>query len=176
PAEQLAEIVGQLQELTLAFALKGLSPELQEKALLTLSHGQKRRLTDLTEGRQVSPGEIATAFAKVIEEVRSQITNGYLRLKEFDPSRVIEEDIEEKLALAPIFGTDSNDEEPAVSGEELVFELPGDKSNGDSSELQRQVNRLKNEVAQLKRENVRLKTQSTETKETLNKIKKLLAS
>lgn len=176
PQEQLAEIVGQLQELTLAFTLKGLSPELQEKAQVTLSHGQKRRLNDLVEGRSVSQGEINTAFAKVIEEVRDQINNGYLRPKEFDPERAIEEDIEEKLALAPLFPVGDGEDEPAVAGEDLVFDLPGESSGGDSSGLQKQVNRLKNEVAQLKRENSRLKVQATDSKDTINKIKKLLAS
>jgi hypothetical protein len=97
-AEQpLAEVISRVQELTLAVAAHGIEPQLWAKATKTLSHGQRRRIDDLSKSKNPTPGELLSANTKIIAEVRDMINQGYVHLPTVDPALIIEEDIEDRL-------------------------------------------------------------------------------
>lgn len=97
PEQPLAEIISRMQELTLAVAAHGIQKDLWAKATKTLSHGQRRRIEDLSKTKNPTPGELLTAYTKIIAEVRDLINQGYVHLPTVDPALIIEEDIEERL-------------------------------------------------------------------------------
>ena len=93
----VGEIFSVLPILTASMALHGMNQEQKDKALKTLSHSHKRKILDQMEMNKPGPAEISTAYVKVIEETRSLISHGKLRLDRIDPQLVIPTDIEEKL-------------------------------------------------------------------------------
>jgi hypothetical protein len=153
--EILAEIVVRLPELTIGVALHGLDDESREKFLAMLSHSQKRKIEEHYDSKSPSPGEISATFVKIIEEVRSMLTQGYLRPDQFDADLTIEEDIEDKIMesfVASSGGADngagsSDTPTPDMSGLSVVG---SDAKNADVVALKKQIIALNNENTQLK--------------------------
>lgn len=96
--QTLAELISRVQELTLSIAVHGLDPAVWERVSKTLSHGQLRRIDDLSKTKKPTPAEISTAFMKIITEIREMISLGYIQLAKVDPHLHIDEDIEERLS------------------------------------------------------------------------------
>ncbi len=146
-ANVLSDISTQLQDLTLAVAFHGFSEEQINKFTELFSHTQKRKIEDLQAEKNPTPGEIATAHMKIIEEVRSMITNGEIYIKNIDPDLMIEDDIEEKLEKMPSM---SNSSEFAVA--EMVMPEPKTENlkDGEAKEnlvkAVQQIRKLKDEL------------------------------
>lgn len=168
----VAEIFSRVNELTLATALHGFSEDSWIKISKTFSHLQKRRIEDLKSSRTPSPADISTAFVKVLEEVRSMIKDGHLRIEKFAPELAIEENIEDKIAKGE-FGASSASipaDEPANDGSTLRFDLPS-QGGADTNEIKE----LRLKVQSLYQENVGLKNEVKVLKEKITQIKKLAA-
>lgn len=95
--ETIAEIVGTLQDLTLAVALHAASPEVRARILKLLSHGRKRKIDDLFGTAKPSPSEVAAMHVKILETVRKMAHDGFLRFEKFDAPLAIEDEIEDML-------------------------------------------------------------------------------
>lgn len=169
----LAEIAVRLQELTLATALHGLSPEQNQRLMKTFSHSQRRKIDDIFNTKKPSPGEISTMFMKIIEQVRGLISDGYIRVQEFDPEMVIESDIEDMLSKEAMTIIDSP--EPgetalnfgALDTTDTTGELAG-KGDGPKD-----VEQMKLRLVSLANENKRLKVQLRTLQEKLEQIKRI---
>lgn len=178
PEDVLGEICGRLQQMTLATAKPGLSEPDWIKLTKTLSHSQRRSIDDLAASKKSAPAEISAAFVKIIEEVRSMIKDGYLRVEKFAPELHIEDDIEEKIGKsigAPTRATESpeaqaNESEPLPN----MDALGPTPSAGDPATV-KELHSLRLKVQQLAHENGGLKTENKILKERLVNIKKLAA-
>lgn len=176
-ANVLSDISTQLQDLTLAVAFHGFSKEQISKFTELFSHTQKRKIEDLQAEKNPTPGEIATAHMKIIEEVRSMITNGEIYIKNIDPDLMIEDDIEEKLEKMPSM---SNSSEFAVA--EMVMPEPKTENlkDGEAKEnlvkAVQQIRKLKDELMKSQRDNMRLKQENQQLKQKISKAKTFLAA
>ncbi|MCB0366199.1 MAG: hypothetical protein H6624_15115 [Bdellovibrionaceae bacterium] len=157
--QPLAEIVSRLQELTLSVAVHGIDKTLWEKATKTLSHGQKRRIDDLSKTKDPTPGEITSSYMKIIAEVRDMINQGYVHLPSVDPGLIIEEDIEDRLSKSPTTGithhsaaatpTIQPPSKPlaAVKGSDQELGMEVAKLRHENQQLRQQVQVLSNELS-----------------------------
>lgn len=176
----LAEVFGQIQELTMVAALQGLGKEVEERMFKYFSQGQQRRMRDLMESRGCTPGEVSAAYVKIIEEVRHMITNGMLRVENFDVTLVIEEDIEDLLAKGAQFGPAF---EPTLSDEALPGETPpapeasapaaSPAASGPSEEIRAEIANLHRKIKALTSENAQLHKKVKGLESRLEQIKKI---
>lgn len=95
--EILAEIASRIKPLTLAVALHGLSEERWARLSKTLSQVQKRAILEMKELQKPTPIEVASAYAKIVEEVRGIFAQGILKMEKVDLELVVPRDIEEQL-------------------------------------------------------------------------------
>jgi hypothetical protein len=100
PDEPLAEIVGRLQDLTLAVAIIAAPPPIKAKIHQLCSHSRWRKLEEVIDTTKPTHQEISTTNMKVIETVRAMVKEGLLRFEKIEPSLIIEEKIEDKLSKA----------------------------------------------------------------------------
>lgn len=170
-ANTIAEIMVRMPEGTLAVAMKGFSQEQLELMFRTFSASQKRRIEDLAGTKNPNPAEIATAFMKVIEEVRSMVKQGFLRFDKIDPDLIVAEGIEEKLAGGAAPGAKKNEDFSSVlveTAEQAVAQAQS--SSGADREA---VEKLSSKVLTLAEENKRLHKEIKVLKEKLEQIKKI---
>jgi len=99
--DTLAEIVGTLQDLTVAIALHAAPEPIKERITKMLTHGRKRKIDDLHGSNSPSPGELAATHIKIIETVRKMAHDGYIRFDKVDPQLHIDEKFEEMLSKPP---------------------------------------------------------------------------
>lgn len=176
--EVLAEIAIRLQELTLGTALHGFDQTQRGRLLKMFSPSQKRKIDDVFSSRNPTPPEISTMMMKIIEHVRSMITDGSLRVQDFDPDLVIDSSIEENIskeAITTIEAVDSTIQ--TEDGTTLNFHLddageavPAMKS-GEASSKDAEMLRMK--VNTLLGENKKLKTQIKGLQDRLDQIKRI---
>ena len=170
PEEQLAEIAGRLQPITIATAKHGIGEAEWEKFMKTFSHSQKRNIDDLAD-KEPTAAEISAAYVKIIEEVRSMATEGYLRLEKFAPDLAVEDDIEEKIGQSLGFAAPAADDSEDDGGVPNMDGFGGEAKAGDPAETKQ----LRMQVQRLAHENSKLKNENKVLKEKLGNIKKLAA-
>lgn len=178
----VSEISARLHELTLATALHGLKPEDHERLLCTYTHSQKRNIDDLYKSKSPTPAEITSAFLKILQEVRSMIRNGDLRVEKFAPEMTIPENIEELLGKPS--GSSDHDHDavpnldgfgasPAPSSSKSSATAPasGPSSGGATSDAE--VFAMRKRIQTLTTENTQLKTEVRTLRDKLAQIKKI---
>jgi hypothetical protein len=183
----ISEIAARLQELTLATAMHGFTPEQTAKCLKTFTHAQKRNIEDLNKAKVSSPAEVSAAFFKILQETRSMILHGYLRPEKFAPELIIPDNYEDELGKpgshkAPDISHDSTDsgEVPNLDG----FGHPGgvgahgNVTHGGAATHagaanDSDVNSLRGKVHVLSTENNQLKTEVKILRDKLAQIKKI---
>lgn len=176
--EQLAEIFGTLQDLTVAVALYAADDQLKTRINSYFSHGRKRKIEDLFGSNKPSQPEIAATHMKIIESVRKMEQDGFLRFEKFDPELEVSEDIEDHLAkqaaMAPEIITH------AFAG----FEVDGMEiarpdshqapSHNDGSESRvMEIQALKKRVAELSKETAMLRHELSLARAKLDQIRKI---
>ena len=176
--QPLAELVSRLQELTLSVAVHGIEPGLWEKATKTLSHGQRRRIDDLAKTKNPTPGEIASAFMKIITEVRDMINQGYIHLHAVDPGLMIEDDIEDKLSRQSFTGVTKHSGAVKSSGIPTPQVTPATAvapAKGSDKELGSEVSKLRQENQQLRAQVQTLTAELRSMRGVVAQVKKAVA-
>lgn len=183
--ETLREIVGILHDITLATALHGANEETRIRLLEFLSHGRRRKIEDLYESSRPTSAEIASTHVKILETVRKMASDGHLRFEKLDPSLVIEDEIEEKLAKsAALFDGLSLDEAhgPAALAQQEAVSIshaatpasPHPAANSEHGESRlMELQALKKRVADLSKENAMLRHELSMLKSKLDQIRKI---
>ena len=146
----LANIVAHLKELTLSVIIRSNSPEQIKEAVKTLSPAQKRRIDDLANTKDPTPGEVASAHIRIISEVREMINQKSINLPTVDPDLVIEEDIEEKLSQLVLLEKDLT---PVTTCKVPTPQL----APRSVTPTKKREHELKIEVTKLRQENQQLK-------------------
>ncbi len=171
--EALAEVTGNLQELTIAIALHGLDEQQRDSLCRSLTTTQKRRVRDLFESSRPSSGEITTMLNKVIVEVRRMITDGALRMEKVDPELVIDDDIEDLLrkGLLGVAEAASNviALETPLNFDAAAALTPAEGPNNE------EINLLRKKLTALTNENSQLKGEISKLRLKVDQIKKLVA-
>lgn len=175
--EQLAEIFGTLQDLTVAVALYAAEESLRTRINGYFSHGRKRKIDDLFGTNKPSAPEIAATHMKIIESVRRMEQDGFLRFEKFDAELEVYEDIEDQLAKAA-----------ARAPEILMVPFAGMEAEGfgevsradisiqsnDASESRiMEIQALKKRVAELSKESATLRHELSLARAKLDQIKKI---
>lgn len=176
----LNEVAGRLQQLTLATAMHGLKPEENERLLSTYSHSQRRNVEDLFKTKAPTPAEISSAYIKILQEVRSMITNGYLRVEKFAPELAIPEGFEDKLGKSIFQPNIESSNEPtsfAAASESAAPPAHSSKTHTSnahaSSHSDAETNALRSRLQLLQNENTQLKSELRIFKEKIAQIKKI---
>lgn len=176
----LAEIAARLQELTLATAVHGLKPEDSERLLKTFTHSQRRNIDDIKNSKVPSPAEQASAFNKILVEVRSMITNGYIRVDKFAPDMVIPEDFEQELGKPGLnlvrnepSSTPNMDSFGGSPSGQSTYSAHGQVKSVPSAADTHEVNALRSKINTLTSENNMLKAEIKVLREKLAQIRKI---
>jgi hypothetical protein len=185
PDEALAEVIGILQELTVATAMHGLEQEARDKLLRTMNNAQKRKIEELFQANHPSQAEISTMFMKIIIEVRKMLVEGKLRIEKYAPELQIERDIEDQLKRTTKAGgtaganADASPDGPnAMPAGGLNFELAdtllstGSHAEGAHKE---EIVQLKRKIISLAQENNQLKTEVSRLRLKLDQVRKAAA-
>lgn len=174
--EQLTEIFGTLQDLTVAVALYAADDTLKARINGYFSHGRKRKIEDLFGTTKPSPAEITATHMKIIESVRKMEQDGFLRFEKFDPDLEVSEDIEDILAKAAARAPEMSSSFAGleVDGMEIprsdvVIPMQNDVSESRLMEIQA----LKKRVAELSKESAMLRHELSLAKSKLEQIKKI---
>lgn len=185
--EQLNEIFGTLQDLTVAVALSAADEALRDRIQGFFSHGRKRKIEDLFGAAQPTAAEVAATHMKIIESVRKMEQDGFLRLEKFDAELEVSEDIEDdlaKLALAPkpVIGfaglevTGVGLSAGASSGGVEVYQTStntvGPNEQVHESRLM-EIQTLKKRVAELSKESAMLRHELSLARSKLDQIRKI---
>ncbi len=176
PDETLAEIVGTLQDLTLAIALHAAPEALKTRINGMLTHGRRRKIDDLHGSNNPSSGELAATHLKIIETVRKMAHDGFIRFEKIDPSLHLDEKTEDALirppSLVPLCSASTtsisssdfkieyepsggNTEAPSVDSNEKGSEKNSENPAAQTAELstlRKKVTDLSKEVAVLRHE------------------------
>lgn len=183
--ETLAEIVGTLQDLTLAIALHAATEPLRARLCKSISHGRKRKIDDLFESNKPTPSEIASTHMKIIETVRKMVHDGYLRLDKVDPSLHFDEKFEEELlrpsstrfatagGLAPAATSSSMFQIEYESAPPAAPEAPVKAEAADGKGGGAELTTLRSRVESLSKENAVLRHELSIAKNKLDQIKKI---
>lgn len=138
--ETIREIVGTLQDLTLAIVLHGATKETKERLLKILTVSRRRKIEDLFQSTNPTPLEVTSMQYKIIETVRKMSHDGFLRFDKFDPDLFMSSDIEDflnKPSVASLPHTSHVDEpkgsHQAVSGNSM-FKIEYNQEEEVSSE------------------------------------------
>jgi hypothetical protein len=175
--DTLVEVVGTLQDLTLAIAANAAAEPTRNRLLSLLSQARRRKLEDLMQTQRASPAEIATMHAKIIETVRKMSVDGILRFEKFDPSLWIEEDVEEKMVKAAAFEASATASLHAATmsetetGEVTRTDVP---VNQEANELRiMEIQTLKRRISDLSKDNATLRHELSLARGKLEQIKKI---
>lgn len=181
--ETLAEIIGTLQDLTLATAMHGASDAVRNRVYALLSHGRKRKIDDIFETSKPSSGELVSTHLKIIETVRKMAHDGFLRFEKIDPPLHWDEKLEETL-LKPsgiIAHAKSIAESPPVPASSSDFRIeyedghgPEDSvPHGETADISAEVNMLRKRVNELTKEVAVLRHELSLARGKLEQIKKI---
>lgn len=174
----VTEILSRSQPLTVACAMRGMSPERIDKILGCLSQTEKRKIQNMISETNPTPAEVATCVMKIISEVREMMKSGFLKMDKVDPEMLIPENIEDQLqqkAASRSFDPTPEVETPAEPGK-LSFDLPpkGETRAPAAHEGNREeVDFLKKKVNTLVSENTQLKNEVSVLRNKLEQIKKI---
>lgn len=163
--DTLAEIVGTLQDLTVAIAMHAAPEAVKERINKMLTHGRKRKIDDLYGSNNPSPGELAATHTKIIETVRKMAHDGYIRFDKVDPQLHIDEKFEEMLNKPPQAAPTALSAVPSSSSSDFKIEYetgaepaaeadaaPSANATAEISSLRKKVTDLSKEVAVLRHE------------------------
>ena len=184
--EVLLEVLANVNSLAFATALKGLSPESQEKFLSELSNQEKRKLEQQLADMKPTPMETSSCMMKVISETRGLLTTGTLKAAKVDTALVIPENFEDKLA-SKVSTKGSLLESDTMFGDDIPFAIPptggipasstpaassgGGFSAGSGGSIE--LDKLQRKLVVLVREVQTLKQENSVMKDKLEKIKKI---
>lgn len=169
PSEVLSEIVPQVHQLTWAIALHGLGKDKADILFQTLSHGQRRSIMDTHESKEPSPGEVSASYVQILESIRDMIKHGQIRLDQFAPELVVEDDIEENLGekSTPLQTVEAKleNEKSAPKMNQPAKSTPNQASVGSSQ--------IQQKIALITKENQVLRQEVKNLKEKLANIRRL---
>jgi hypothetical protein len=178
--DALSEILGTLQDLTLAFVLQSSEGETKERLTKLLPSGRRRKLEDLDKDN-LTPAEIATAQLRVVETVRRMAKEGQLRFDNVDALLMIEEDIEDKIKrgqisfdtshLSLVHSERSDPDQAQVDISDHYFSMRMDEFGAE--ELKMEVTGLKKKLVALTKENATLKAELAHCRSKLDQIRKI---
>lgn len=179
--ETLTEVIGTLQDLTIAVALHAASQETRAKIEATFSHSRKRKIDDIFETTSPSPLEISATHMKIIETVRKMAHEGLLRFEKIDPSLMIEEEIEDKLSKMPEPASASDqkskstvtDSATAMATTMTTTAVTATEASGDETPNVLEIQSLKKRIAEVSKENATLRHELSVAKAKLDQIKKI---
>jgi len=173
--EHLTDLFSSIPHLTSAMTLHSLPQDKIDFYLKYLNPKDKRKIADLIAEKAPSAGEKSACAHRVIQEVRSMISKGQLKLEKIDPELVIEENIEFQVEhnLPKLDGSSSgqkNEEtapahfgesEPTEAGTTLRFELPSKNeppaNMQDLESMRRKLSQMAKELDTAKQENQSLR-------------------
>ncbi len=95
--EALMEVLGGLQDLTVAVTIQSAQEPLKSRISMCIPQIRRRKIEDLFGSNAPSPGEIMAMHMKIVETVRRMGSEGTLRFEKIDPDLVIDEDIDDRL-------------------------------------------------------------------------------
>ncbi len=159
----VAEVVGTLNDLTVAVVSIGVDEKQKEKLFKLMDHSRKRKIDFILQEKKPNQSESNSAFMQVLTEVRKMINEGYIRLDKVDPELHWDSVFEEKLISGLLFDYDDG-AQPAKS--EAASPV-GEKVNTQELET------LRRKVSQLTQENDSLKQKLTQAEEKLDQIRKI---
>lgn len=176
--ETLAEIFGTLQDLTVAIAFHAAQESTRTRIMNYFSHGRRRKIEDLIGTNKPTQVEVATMHMKIVESVRKMANEGSLRFDKFDPSLVIEEEIEAKLANAALNAPVAESNVLSFGAFDVETQITPEKSEGGASNEGNEsrimeIQALKKRVADLSKENAVLRHDLSIARSKLDQIKKI---
>lgn len=172
--DTLAEIVGTLQDLTLAVAIHAAEDPMKARLLSLLTHSRRRKVEDLVQTQNPSSNEVATTHAKIVETVRKMSNDGHIRFEKFDPDLAIEEDIEDKIGRGAI-----GNHGPSVH---TIHSVPvhdthaiesTHEPHSDTGDRVVEIQALRKKLAEVSKENAVLRHELSLAKNKLEQIKKI---
>jgi hypothetical protein len=188
--ETLREIMGTLQDLTIAITLHASSDPIKARIYATLTQGRRRKIEDLYGSNNPSVGELSATHLKIIETVRKMAHDGYLRFDKIDPQLFIDDKIEENLAKIQSGAITSATTNPGGhlgqaghSTSHSEFAIEYDASQGQGSDAASDSGggssgtadllQLKKKLADLSKENAVLRHELSLARNKLDQIKKI---
>jgi len=179
-----AEVIGFLQDLTIATTLHACLPDIRERIYATLSQGRRRRIDDLFERSVPSASEIAGQQMKIVETVRRKSLEGMIRFERFDPQLCIDEKLEDFLnrSSEPIQEAVITEFKIQYDSAEQPAPEPGNTAPAakatasaapSSTPANTEVIALKKKLADLNKENTTLRNENTTLKSKLEQIKRI---
>lgn len=178
--DTLAEVIGTLQDLTLAIAMLAAPEPVKERISKMLTHGRKRKIDDLIGSNAPSPGEIAATHIKIIETVRKMAHDGYIRFDKIDPQLHIDDKFEEMLIKPPQVVTSAVSAAPSSSDFKIEYETGADPAAGESptesagsANATAELGTLRKKVTDLSKEVAVLRHELSIARNKLDQIKKI---
>lgn len=159
----VAEVVGTLNDLTVAVTYIGVDDKQKEKLFKLMDHSRKRKIDFILQEKKPNQSELNSAFMQVLTEVRRMINEGYIRLDKVDPELHWDSAFEEKLISGLLF--DYDDAGQATKAE--AAPASGEKVNTH------ELDTLRRKVSQLTQENDSLKQKLTQAEDKLDQIRKI---
>lgn len=158
----VAEVVGTLNDLTVAVTSIGVDDKQKDKLFKMMDHSRKRKIEFILQEKKPNQSEINSAFMQVLTEVRKMINEGYIRLDKVDPELHWDSNFEEKLISGLLFDYDA----PHTPTQETGSHTP---ERVNTQELET----LRRKVSQLTQENDSLKQKLSQAEEKLDQIRKI---
>jgi hypothetical protein len=188
--ETLAEIIGTLQDLTLAIALHAAPNPIKAKINAMLTHGRRRKIDDLYGSNNPSAGELAATHLKIIETVRKMAHDGFIRFEKIDPSLHLDEKTEDALIKPPGPVSLSVSTAPSTSSSDfkIEYETPnggnesvpveaetkeGGKGNEASTAQTAELSMLRKKLTELSKEVAVLRHELSIARTKLDQIKRI---
>lgn len=172
----IAEIMGSLNDLTVAILTVGVDEKTKERMYKMMDNGRKRKIDFILTEKKPNAAEVTSTFMQMITEVRKMIQEGYLRLDKIDPELHIPSDFEEKLLSGLLF-LDGDSSQTEVCAEPIVdtpvaTTTPASGSSSDPA-MARELDLMRRKVVQLSGENETLKEKLKIAESKLDQIKKI---
>jgi hypothetical protein len=168
----LMEFLPQVPAKVIAFAISNQTEEKQKHFMSALSFGDRKKVEEfLKEPTKPQGGEIVSAQIKIINELRSMVAQGKVKLEKCDPEVAIPEDYEEILAGGGGAGT------VRFGAPDPVVEraMSGATEPAASGQLGEELNMLRRKLVALTQENVRLNKENKDYKEKLDAVRSALS-
>ena len=167
----LAEVFSRIHILTLASAFHAFPEDKIAIVFKAISATDQRKFQMTMQEINPTPAEKATSQMKILTEIRAMVAQGIIKLDKVDPSLIIPENIEEKLAeqgyksvMAPA---------PSSLESEAKSDSAEAKLDGKTESSREELEFLKKKVNQLVNENNMLKHELSVLRNKLDQIRKI---
>ena len=173
----LADVFANLSGLIIASAFHGFPEEYQQKVFAVLSRATQLQVEEAFEAKKPKESEIYQAFYKIIKNVRDLAQRGDLRLEDIAPQFAVDLGIEDRLSqsaaqaknpLGSVQVKVSSAANPAPAAAPSVAATSNSVASGNEMAMQKMLTNLREENLQLKRE-------IQDLKQSLEKIRKIVA-